>query len=179
MGEIPWDTLKTVSFPFTAERIPAALEQLQSPDPHVRQNAEREMRAVVVQGYLSEAAPFVALELLSRLRQGLVRDKEWAYELLFEMGHNGFDAGAERVNMPDGRMQRLPQACREIMESGLDLYEKDLLSSDPVLRDLAIDLVLACGLRKPAAQQVFQRALENAPTEAMRQALLQRNVLPL
>lgn len=171
MDEIPWDTLKIAFGPYTAEGIPAALEQLQAPDPLVRQQAWSQIESVVVQGYLSEAAPFTALELLSRLRQGLVIDKQWAYGFLFEIGHQGFDSGEEQVSLSGGRRERLPLVCRQVMESGLDVYLPDLLAADPVLRDLAIDLVCACGLRKQEAQQALQTALERAPTEELRRSI--------
>jgi hypothetical protein len=134
-----WSTLKQASG--TSEHVPAALDDLLSPDSQLRKKAYWLIdNHVILQGSLYEAAPFVVKELLRRWPESdAVKDR--LYDLLIEFANGG--APEEMEVKLRGRQVSLKSATVTCLLEGMSRYARDLTSEVVAVRRQAAELLLA------------------------------------
>lgn len=154
-----------------ASHIPEALKRLASADCEVRRRAYWDIdNFAVLQGSLFEAAYYVIGPLHDLLKTNhQVGTRIYCYRLLYEI-QNGFAEEVE-VLILNGRFVPLMFACKDAVEAGLDIYEKDVLSSDPALRFEAIDLVATLDGRTDDVRHMLGGALASTSDPEKRRDL--------
>jgi hypothetical protein len=145
LDEVDWPSLHTAHG--TAEHVPIALRALAG-----ARDADQLFHAywkldnyIVLQGTVYESAYFAAPYILD-----ILLSSSWAplrvaaYDLLIEIARGVPDPG-QQWTPGLGVPEDLRKACREIVASALDAYERDLASGDGVVRRRALDLLTSLG----------------------------------
>jgi hypothetical protein len=141
LGAANWPSLQTAHG--TAEHVPVALRALaDARDAGQLFDAYWKLDNYIVhQGSLYESAYFAApyiLDILFSSRWPPLRVA--AYDLLIEIARGVPDPRRPWTPVP-GASEDLREACREVVTSGLKMYEPDLTFDDAGVRRRALDLL--------------------------------------
>lgn len=139
IDDINWAALHHASG--TCEHVPEALRSLTSEVEGAREAAYWKLdNYVVLQGDLSESAPYVVRALLEIL-PGAKAGKDLIYNLLVELA-NG-DAPGDHQVIFDGEQRTFKQATVKALLEGVSTYRKDLMNDSSIVRRRVCELLLA------------------------------------
>ena len=124
-----------------ADKVPAALAGLLSPDENLRNRSYWQLdNEIVLQSDLYEAAYFVIPFLIRCLSEKVAHGRDRIYDLLYEIAH-GHAPTSLVCRTKEGDEISLEDACAREVNKGLEMYLRDTTDANPLIAEKAKELI--------------------------------------